>query len=361
MGRRAARAAGLPGPPGCPGRRKAKAWLPSGGAGGNGERLAVAAGTQRQQEGSRLAGPLLGIRKCLGHRSKTAFQHLGVNNAGVQGHAGHARGQFTGQCLRESFDGPFRRAIRSDFGRRGAAPAGTEIDDHALIAFHHGRDEVPDHVEHALDVDIDDARKLSRGNLPHNRVGIHQAGIIQQQIGQSELDQRVLGPGRDLPFIFHVDGSELMRRRELPLQLFHGLGRTTATGHVVSRFYEFVDQGAPQPAADAGDDDSLDFRHGLPSFVCRDSAVSQRSYCPIGCAGYKSGCAGYKSRGRRSAAIPYGFGQMRKSAKRFRRGRGSGKDRRNRMSFGNPLTHRRNVGQSWPAPMLKSIGKLVDL
>ena len=66
----------------------------------------------------------------LGPVAPTGLQHFGVDDARIQRHGGHTGGQFLGHGTGKPFDGPLGGALRGDLRRHGAAPAGTDVDDH---------------------------------------------------------------------------------------------------------------------------------------------------------------------------------------------------------------------------------------
>jgi len=236
--------------------------------GGHGEGVAVVGGIDVEQEGRGDLRPFGGVGIAVGAATETAAQHGGVDDARVERHGGEAGREFLRQRLGEAFHRPFGGAIGGHFGIGGAAPAGTEIHDDAAPAPDHGRDEVPDDVGDALDVDVDDLGEFVRGDLPEGGVAIDEGGVVQQQVGRAVAGQNHPGPGGDLAVVGHVDDAEVVRRGELLLQGGDfGSGAAAADDHV-AKADEFPGEGASAAARDAGDqDDSGDFRHDTTAYM----------------------------------------------------------------------------------------------
>ena len=149
------------------------------------QRLAVVLGAQVQQEWHGGAAPFVGARVTRSRAAETALQHVGVDDSGIERHGGHPARKLLREGLRQTFDGPFRRAIGGDFGIRRAPPTGAEIDDYALPALYHRRREMANDVHHAFDIDVDHLRELSGADLPKRGVLVDDRGIVQKQVGRA--------------------------------------------------------------------------------------------------------------------------------------------------------------------------------
>jgi hypothetical protein len=194
----------------------------------------------------------------IGRRAaESAAQHVGGDDAGIERHSGHARRQFLRERLRESLNRPLRRAIRRDFRVGRASPTGTEIHDDSPALFYHRRNKMADDVRHALDVDINDARKFFGRNKPERRVAVDERGVVEQQIRRGLGLQNALRPRGDLSVGGNVHGGEVVRCGKLFLQLCDFFFRTSAADDDVAEPDEFLCQRTPQSARCAGDENGF--------------------------------------------------------------------------------------------------------
>ena len=153
---------------------------------GNLQRSAVVFGSDLQDVGDGAAGPGGGVGIAARRFAEATLQHVGVDDAGVERHGGHAVGQFLSERCRQAFDGPLGGAVGSDLGRRRAAPAGAEVDDHAGAVRDHAGGEMANDIGHPFDVDVDDARELVGRNLAQRRVAIDERGVVHEQIDRAQ-------------------------------------------------------------------------------------------------------------------------------------------------------------------------------
>jgi len=110
---------------------------------------------------------------------------------------------------------------------------------------------MPNHMEHALDVYVDDLGKLVFIHLPKRRGAIHQRGVVDQQIGRT-AGQHPLGPGRDLSCPADIDRGEIMRRGIASRQLLEGRRRPRTAADHAAVGDEPLDHGPAQASARAG-------------------------------------------------------------------------------------------------------------
>src|SRR3954454_5450902 len=91
----------------------------------NSQRLSIVASGKTQNEWHGVFRPGFGFGIGGGRGAETAAWHLSVDDPWVERDSGHFRRKLLGERLSETFNGEFGSAIGSDFGRGGAAPAGT--------------------------------------------------------------------------------------------------------------------------------------------------------------------------------------------------------------------------------------------
>lgn len=163
------------------------------------------AGGEIEEERGGSLGPFFSIGIRPGRGSETTAEHFRIDDAGVERNGGHARWKFLGECLGEPFNGEFGRAIGSDFRRSGASPTGAEVYDYPSAPVDHGRQEMAEDVEDAIDVDVDDIGELRRAQLPKRGGAVNERGIIEEEIGRAKFLDYLAGPSPHLFIIADID------------------------------------------------------------------------------------------------------------------------------------------------------------
>lgn len=199
-------------------------------------------------------GPFLGGQIIIRAAGETALQHISADDAGIQRHGGQPRRQFLRERLRQSFNRPFRGAIRRDFRVGRAAPAGTEIHDHAAAPRDHRRHKMADDVRHAFEIHVHHGGEFLGGNFPERRVAIDERGVVEQQIRRSVHWQNAFCPRRHLVIGRNIHDGKIVWRRKLSLQRGNFPGRTAAAEDGVAEPDEFHRHRAAKSARDAGDE-----------------------------------------------------------------------------------------------------------
>jgi hypothetical protein len=141
-----------------------------------------------EEEGGGFVDPLGGGLVGGGGGAEAGFEHVGVDDAGVEGHGGEAGWEFLGEGGGEAFDGEFGGAVGGDLRRGGAAPAGAEVDDDARAPRDHGGEEVADGIDRAFDVDIDHRVGFVGREVPEGGVARDGGGVVEEEVGCGACD-----------------------------------------------------------------------------------------------------------------------------------------------------------------------------
>jgi hypothetical protein len=116
---------------------------------------------------------------------------------------------------------------------------------------------VANDVNHANEVDVDEALKLLRADLPEGSQTIHDGGVVNEQIRWTKLIQDPLRPGGDSRLVGDIDDAEVVRRGIAPLQRLDVSGISTATDDRVPVSDKTCRQGAAQSPRGSCQYDSL--------------------------------------------------------------------------------------------------------
>jgi len=246
------------------------------------QRLTVILRAELFEEGDGFLSPLRGVGEVGGAFAEGALEHVGVDDAGIEGDGGEAVGEFLGEGLGEAFDAPLGAAVGGDFGGGGAAPAGGEIDDDAGAAGDHGGQKLAEDQVDALEIDIDDLGKLIRLDLPERGVAVDDGGVVQQQVGRAGAGEDVAGEIGDFLFRADVGDDHPVLFPEFGGEDVDADGIRAATGDGPASCSEGSRHGESEAAGATGDENVLHDGEARSGRFENEGRISNRCEVAVG-------------------------------------------------------------------------------
>ncbi len=184
------------------------------------------------------------------------MEHLGVDDAGVEGDGGEATWELLSKGLSESFDGPFGGAVGGDVGGGRASPSGGEVDDDAFVFGEHGWEGVTNHVGGAVDVDSGELVEFIAWDFPEGGGRVDDGGVVDEEVGGASGEEGGVAEFDGGDFVGDVEGEEVGVVRKFFGESLEGDFVSGAGDEGVSSVEEFGDEGAAEARGATGEPNS---------------------------------------------------------------------------------------------------------